>query len=167
MYSEQILLFLTLYSSKNQRKKYHVPEKNMKQHNSFNTHNKSAYYYDFWRSCDTGDQSNDAENTAFITEIHYILKYLNSKSILEIAIRFHNIIIFFCLLDWINTALMNRRDALKNIINRTGPKLWSGSVYLCYVMLQTSNHRAFLLVVYKPFSLHSCEELEYTVIFNL
>ncbi len=25
---------------------------------------KSAYYYDFWRSCDTEDWSNDAENTA-------------------------------------------------------------------------------------------------------
>ncbi len=36
----------------------------MKQHNSFNTDNKSAYYYDFWRSCDTEDWSNDAENTA-------------------------------------------------------------------------------------------------------
>jgi len=35
----------------------------------------SAYYYDFWRSCDTKDWSNDAENTAFITEINYILKY--------------------------------------------------------------------------------------------
>ncbi len=28
---------------------------------------KSAYYYDFWRSCDTEDCSNDAENT----EINY------------------------------------------------------------------------------------------------
>ncbi len=25
---------------------------------------KSAYYYDFWRSCDTEDWRNDAENTA-------------------------------------------------------------------------------------------------------
>ncbi len=25
---------------------------------------KSAYYTDFWRSCDTEDRSNDAENTA-------------------------------------------------------------------------------------------------------
>ncbi len=31
---------------------------------------KSAYYYDFWRSCDTEDWSNDAENTALITEIN-------------------------------------------------------------------------------------------------
>ncbi len=31
----------------------------------------AAYYYDFWRSCDTEDWSNDAENTALITEINY------------------------------------------------------------------------------------------------
>ncbi len=34
---------------------------------------KSAYYYDFWRSRDTEDWSNDAENTALITEIHNII----------------------------------------------------------------------------------------------
>ncbi len=38
---------------------------------------KSAYYYDFWRSCDTEDLSNDAENTALITEINYILLYIH------------------------------------------------------------------------------------------
>ncbi len=38
-----------------------------------NIDNKSAYYYDFWRSCDTEDCSNDAENTALITEINYSL----------------------------------------------------------------------------------------------
>ncbi len=32
---------------------------------------KSAYYNDFWRSCDTEDWSNDAENTDLITEINY------------------------------------------------------------------------------------------------
>ncbi len=26
---------------------------------------KSVYYYDFWRSCDTEDWSNDAENSTF------------------------------------------------------------------------------------------------------
>ncbi len=34
---------------------------------------KSVYYNDFWRSCDTEDWSNDAENSALITEINYIL----------------------------------------------------------------------------------------------
>ncbi len=41
---------------------------------------KSAYYYDFWRSCDTEDCSNDAENTALITEINYSLIYIKIKS---------------------------------------------------------------------------------------
>ncbi len=38
---------------------------------------KSAYQNDFWRSCDTEDWSNDAENTALITEINYILTYIH------------------------------------------------------------------------------------------
>ncbi len=33
---------------------------------------KAAYYYDFWRSCDTEDWSNDAENSALITGINYV-----------------------------------------------------------------------------------------------
>ncbi len=33
---------------------------------------KSAYYYDFWRSCDTEDWSNDAGNSVLITAINYI-----------------------------------------------------------------------------------------------
>ncbi len=41
---------------------------------------KSAYYNDFWRSCDTEDWSNDAENTALITEINYILQYIHIKN---------------------------------------------------------------------------------------
>ncbi len=38
---------------------------------------KSVYYYDFWRSCDTEDWSNDAENTALIPEINVILTYIH------------------------------------------------------------------------------------------
>ncbi len=34
---------------------------------------KSVYYYDFWRSCDTEDWSNDAENTALNHRNNYIL----------------------------------------------------------------------------------------------
>ncbi len=55
--------------------KCHSFYKNMKQHDIFNIDNnqkcflssKSAYYYDFWRSCDTEDWSNDAENTALFS----------------------------------------------------------------------------------------------------
>ncbi len=41
---------------------------------------KSEYYYDFWRSCDTEDWRNDAENSALITEINYILKYIQTEN---------------------------------------------------------------------------------------
>ncbi len=34
---------------------------------------KSVYQNDFWRSCDTEDWSNDAENVAYIKGIHFIL----------------------------------------------------------------------------------------------
>ncbi len=42
--------------------------------------NKSAYYCDFWRSCDTEDWSNDAENTALITEINDISQYIHIEN---------------------------------------------------------------------------------------
>ncbi len=42
---------------------------------------KSSYYYDFWRSCDTEDWSNDAENTALITEINYMLTDIHIETI--------------------------------------------------------------------------------------
>ncbi len=43
----------------------------------FNIDDKSAYYYDFWRSRDTEDWSNDAENTDLITEINYSLTHIH------------------------------------------------------------------------------------------
>ncbi len=58
----------------------------MKQHNyvfNIDSDNKcllSAYYNDFWRSCDTGDWSNDAENTDLITVIDYILQYIHIEN---------------------------------------------------------------------------------------
>jgi len=33
-------------------------------------------------SCDTEDWSNDAENSAFITGIHYILKYITIENVI-------------------------------------------------------------------------------------
>ncbi len=41
---------------------------------------KSAYYYKFWRLCETEDWSNDAENTALNTGINYILKYIQIEN---------------------------------------------------------------------------------------
>ncbi len=51
---------------------------------------KSAYYYDFWRSCDTEDWSNDAENTA----AHHRNKlqfntYSHRKQLFWIVTTFH------------------------------------------------------------------------------
>ncbi len=40
-------------------------------------HSWAVYYYDFWRSCDTEDWSNDAENTA---SHHRNILYLNRYS---------------------------------------------------------------------------------------
>ncbi len=37
---------------------------------------KSVYYYDFWRSCDTEDSSNDAENPALLYSNKLYLKQL-------------------------------------------------------------------------------------------
>ncbi len=49
----------------------------MKQLNSFNTDNNSAYKNDFWRINDIKTQkSNNAENSALFTEINRILKYI-------------------------------------------------------------------------------------------
>ncbi len=41
---------------------------------------KSAYYNNFWRSCDTEDWSNDAEISALITEINYILTHIHIEN---------------------------------------------------------------------------------------
>ncbi len=60
-------------------------------------------------SCDTEDWSNDAENSALITEIN--LKYiqiviLNSKNISQYYC-------FYCILDKINAGLVSRREFFK------------------------------------------------------
>ncbi len=66
---------------------------------------KSVYYYDFWRSCDTEDWSNDAENTALITEINYILTYPHRKHF-----TCKNICNFFLLYFWSNKCSLKPRS---------------------------------------------------------
>ncbi len=70
-----MLIFGSFYSSKN-------PDNflNNNNNNKCFLNRKSVYYNDFWRSCDTEDWSNDAENTALITEINYILQYIKIES---------------------------------------------------------------------------------------
>ncbi len=48
----------------------------------------------------------DAENTAFITEINYILQYIKIESI---YLNSKNISMFFCMLDQINAGLVSRK----------------------------------------------------------
>ncbi len=51
-----------------------IHEKNFQYHNKKKIW--AAYYYDFWRSCDTEDCSNDAENTAWLVEYMIMLNAL-------------------------------------------------------------------------------------------
>ncbi len=71
-------------------------------------------------SCDTEDWSNDAENSALHhrNKLHFKI-YQNRKLILEIAIIFYNITVFFCIFYQINTALMSRRDFIKKKITKS------------------------------------------------
>ncbi len=70
----------------------------------------------------TEDWGNDAENSALITGINYILKYiLNIKNISQYYC-------FCCILDKINVGLVSRREFLKKNQNLTVQKLLTGSV---------------------------------------
>ncbi len=69
-----MMFFWTLYSTNSPGN--NCIHKNIKQQNidkmkCFSS-SKLAYYYDFWRSRDTENWSNDAENAALITAINYI-----------------------------------------------------------------------------------------------
>ncbi len=44
----------------------------------FNTHNKSAYFYDFWWSCNTGEMILKIQH--YITEINSILEYIKIRN---------------------------------------------------------------------------------------
>ncbi len=73
---------------------------------------KSAYYYDFWRSCDTEDWSNDAENTALITEINYSLTHIH----IEISYLICNNISQFLLDFWrITCSLAEQKRLFKSL----------------------------------------------------
>ncbi len=62
-------------------------------------------------SCDTEDWSNDAENSALITEINYIFQYIQiHNSYIKLVIIFSNFTVFYCIFDQINAALVSIRD---------------------------------------------------------
>ncbi len=83
----------------------------MKQHKSFNTHNKSAYQNDFWRSCDTEeDWSNDTDNTALLHRNNCILKYIKQETNIRNSNNISQYYSFFLYFDQINTALIEQKS---------------------------------------------------------
>ncbi len=102
-------------------------------------------------SCDTEDWSNDAENSALITGINYILKYiLNIKNISQYYC-------FCCILDQTNTGLVNRRDFFKknNKKNLTVQKLLNGSVYIYITQSTVLSGEWILNLNHSDWPLHS------------
>ncbi len=65
-------------------------------------------------SCDTGDWCNDAKNAALITEINYILKYIQIESSFLNSKNISQYDLFCCILDQINAGLVSRRKEKKH-----------------------------------------------------
>ncbi len=78
---------------------------------------KSAYYYDFWRSCDT------EYLIIILLQLKYIFDFNMYFNCINISHTKKKISIF----DQINAALMSKINFFKK--NRTNHKLLSGSVY--------------------------------------
>ncbi len=55
-------------------------------------------------SCDTEDWSNDAENSALITEINYILKYIYIENSYSNSKNISQYYVFYCIFIQINAA---------------------------------------------------------------
>ncbi len=95
-------------------------------------------------SCDTEDWSNDAENSVLHHRNKlYFKEYKNRKPILEIAIRFHNIIVFL-MYFWSNKYSLDKTP-LKTLKNLTDPKLLNDSVYsiniyFSYILTKQGDH---------------------------
>ncbi len=82
-----LFYFLFIHQSILKNKMHHGLYKKMKQHNIDNNQkcflsSKSVYYYDFWRSCDTEDWSNDAENTALDHRNKLYLNIYSNRNLL-------------------------------------------------------------------------------------
>ncbi len=83
---------------------------------------KSAYYYDFWRSCDTEDWSNDAENSALITEINDILTYIQIQN-RYLKFKWYLTIFLFLLYFWSNKCSLDEQKRLPSKKILTNPRL--------------------------------------------
>ncbi len=64
-------------------------------------------------SCDTEDWSNDAEKFSLITEINYVLKYIQNRKVILNSKNISKCTVFAETLDQINQALVSRRDFFK------------------------------------------------------
>ncbi len=77
-------------------------------------------------SCDTEDWSNDAENSALITEINYSLKYIHNENSI-IAIIFHSSTVFTVFL--INKCSLGEQKRLLKKTWQTWDKIWDINVW--------------------------------------
>ncbi len=68
-------------------------------------------------SCDTEDWSNNTENSALITGINYILKYIHIEKFKLYHNMFRNIIVFTEFDDKINAALVSAQNLDRIIAN--------------------------------------------------
>ncbi len=93
--------------------------KNIVQHNStliiiIRNASWAVYYYDFWRSCDTEDWSNYAENAALIKAISCILQYNHIKKN-SFILNSNNISLFwrvwYCHRSVCHSSILNARPS--------------------------------------------------------
>ncbi len=117
-----MLIFGSFCSSKNPENNYSTVL-NIDHNQKCFSSSKSAYYYDFWRSCDTEDwcwkYSFDHRN-----KLHF-----NTYSHIKQLYKYFTILLLLLYLDQINAGLLSRRDLFRNIKNITVQKLLTGSVF--------------------------------------
>ncbi len=67
-------------------------------------------------SCDTEDWRNDAENSALITGINYILKHIqNMHTYLNVLLSI-SAVLFYCIFCQINAALVNFFELFSHLV---------------------------------------------------
>ncbi len=119
-----------------------------------NTDNKPAYYYDFWRIMWHWSLSNDAENTDLIPEIYSIFSiYSHGKQHLNCN-NISQYYWFYCIFDYINAALQNRRTFLKKVLSSISQINWINVIVLCSVY---TLHHLFLFTSNNSFLSRSTE----------
>ncbi len=103
---------------------------------------KSAYYNDFWRSCDTEDWSNKAENTVLHhrNKLHFNICSHRTYVIWN-CYNISHYYVFYCIFDQINAALVSRRYLF--LRNCTNHNLFNGVVCIriTYRMQELINYK--------------------------